>query len=290
MVLTISNGGYAGNGVYAFVSRPVITSSVGLSLAEGVPSAINANASLSVPLYLYYGNGTRMNATDTLLAFPLTTLYVMQGNIIVHTYAAVSYSPGEMDFSVAALPAGYYTFFAVVLPFNISGVPVHASVTKAVSASFPVLSPIQSFVVGFEEFFAAMGQNLLVTAVVSVLFIVGAYAGKKLIDYISRKLKRDKKDTQSVDMVLTADIVNTMTASPIPSQLDLATRFAGLSDASQEVFLHRAADGMLKNYPVIYMNRTSNLMELRIMLEKLSKQKGKPKIFEWLRKRAKEVN
>ena len=282
--LIVENGKYAGAGFYGFSSAVPASTSVGLSLSFGVTQNVYSNQTLSVPLYLYYANGTRLNLTDTALISTYATLYILQGNTVIHTYAPVNYTSGALDFSVAALPEGSYTFYAVVTPVNLSGSQVHASVTQSESASPQSLTPLQSFYLGLQELASVIVNNLVVSIVIALIMAVGAYGIRKLYTVIMRHFKRDKKDTNTVDMNLIASLSIPMTKGTIDSALDLATRYASLSASEQDAFL-RAPDGVLKNYSVQFGKKEINLMEAREKIEKLQKKENSHQLFGWLRTR-----
>jgi hypothetical protein len=211
----------------------------------------------------------------------------LQGNTVIHTYAPVNYSAGTIDFAVAPLNTGQYTFYASVTSINFLGTQVHASVTQTESVQPPTLDALEQAAAFFEQLGSLIYQNLIITVIVALGIYVGQYAIRKFGVWLSRKLKRDKKDTGKVDLDLAAFIARSMTESPITSQMELARRYSGLSEAEQDVFLNRIPDGVLKNYPVTYLGKQSNLMELRILLDKMTKKKDAPKVFGWLKSQMK---
>ena len=276
--LIIQNGKYAGIDVYSFSSSAPVKSSVGLSLTIGVSSNIVAGENLTVPLYLYYSNGTTFNKTDTLLVFPSTTLYILQGNNIIHTYEAFNYSTGVIDFYIGALTAGSYTFYATVSPVNLSGVPLHGSAVQTENASPKSLSPLGTFTTGLDEFAHAIAQNLVVTLLVALAILLGTYGIRYLIKKINRKLKRDKADTQTVDDSLVADVTIKMTAGALTSGVEIVKRYNSLSYSEQDAFM-RIPDGVLKNYAVMYREKPTSLMVIREKLQKLQKSENAKEIF-----------
>ncbi len=265
-------GKYAGASSSQFTVNSPQKVSVGMSLAFGISNSLNTNQSYVVPLYLYYGNQTRFNLTDTALAFPYATLYVLQGNTVIHTYAPVNYSAGAIDFSVAGMPTGQYTFYAEVSSFNLSGSPVHAAITQTENIQPKTLSPLQSF----EQFWVGLGQsiasNLLVTLIVTLFLVIGTFGLRYLIRYINRKLKRDKTDAQAVDNSLVASAATELTQGNLQSNYDLAAKYASLSTAQQDAFM-RSPDGVVDKIPVKIGSRAMTLLDARNILEKMQNHK-----------------
>jgi hypothetical protein len=283
------SGSYSVSYSKSITVSPTVKKSVGMSVSLGISAFLNSNQSYAVPVYTYYGNGTRMNLTDTGLAFLYATLYVMQGNIIIHAYAPTNYAAGVIDFHVSSMNPGQYTFYVSVSPVNISNSQVYASATQAESVTHIAPSPLQAFILGLQELGAALAQNLIITIIVTVIILALGYGIKYLIGRISRLLKRDKRDTQDVDNVLIANAGMILTETPIDSPLTLAARYGKLSDATQAAF-SRAPDGQLKNYPATYMGKSTNLMELRFTIEKMDrKYKKLGNVKSWFEKTKKDV-
>ena len=119
-------------------------------------------------------------------AFPYATLYVLQGNTVIHSYAPVNYSAGTIDFGIAPLPTGQYTFYASVSQFNLSGSPVHAAITQTEDVQPPTLNALQQFAAFFEQLGSLIYQNLIITIIVALVILVGQYAIRKFAGWLSR--------------------------------------------------------------------------------------------------------
>jgi len=263
----------------------VSKSSVGLSLSIGVTHNVLANTTLVVPIYLYYGNGSRMNLTDTALLSTYVTLYVLQGNTVVYKYAPYNYTAGVINFKVAPLKPGSYTFYATVSSVKIAGSPVSTTLTQSVDASPKSPSPLGTFTTGLDEFINVIMENLLITLLVAIAIAIGTYGIRYIYRKINKKLKRDKADTQAVDDNLVADVTIKMTQNGLNSPMDIAKRYATLSSSEQVAFM-RIPDGVLKNYAVKYNGNPVTLMEIREKLLNVNRSKDADSIFEYLKRRA----
>ena len=260
----------------------ITKSSVGMSVAIGIDT-LATNKSALIPVYLYYGNGTAFNLTETGNAFAYTTLYVLQGNTIVHTYAPIKYSAGTIEFSIAALPTGQYTFYVVVLSFDINGSPVHASTTKVIPVSPPSVSPLTSFEDFWSELWNSISQNLLVTFLVTLAILALAY----LVRIIWKKIRGDKQTATQINDTILADAVKQL-EHPYGNMTEALYAFSALEYSEQTKFL-TASREVLRLEQVEVGGKMTNLDKVRDYILKVKKHPDGNSILSRLAKKVKDA-
>ena len=283
--IIVMNNKYAGVDSYSFVSKTPVP--VGLSLTIGVNSNLYSNTTITIPVYLYYSNGTRYNLSDTALLSTYTSLDIMNGSAIIKTYAPYNFTAGVINFKIGALPSGTYTFFITVSPVKISGESVNASMTQIEDLKSKPLTPLGSFEKGLSEFYSTIMTNLLATIIVSGGVVLATYFGRYLYRRINKKLKRDKADTKDVDNSLVASASVVLTDGDLNRNTDILTRYAKLSESQKTAFM-RSPDGVLKNFPVEYLGKQTTLMDLRNKLATFNKKYDGKTISKYLKNHEKD--
>ena len=259
---------------------PITKTSVGMSLTFGINS-LNTNQSYVIPLYLYYGNGTRMDLSDTELAFAYSTLYILDGNTVIHTYAPSNFSAGVIDFAIAPLKTGQYTFFANVAKFSISGVKVHASLSKVINVSPAVASPLTAFENFWNELGSSLSQNLLVTFLVTLTILAGAY----FIKIFWTHIRGDKKTATQINDTILADAIKHL-EQPYSQMSDTLKAFTGLEYSEQSKFL-TASKEVLRLEKVTIGGKQTDLEKVRDYIMKVKRHPDGASIFSRIASKAK---
>jgi hypothetical protein len=272
-------GKYAGSSSQVLqVSSPQKVS-VGMSVSFGIAQSLDTNKSYVVPIYLLYGNGTRFNLSDTGNAFPYATLYILQGNTVVHTYAPVNYSAGTIDFDIAPLSTGQYTFYASVSQFNLSGSPVHAAITQTETVQPPVLSALGQFEAFWEEIGHGLVANLLNTIIGTIAILVGAWALRKFIKWIRGDKATDAKITNQI----LANAIQKI-QRPYDNLAQVLPIFMSLEYSEQSAFL-LASHEVLRLREITIGKKKSNLEKVRDYIVKVKRQPDGESLLEKIEKR-----
>ena len=272
-------GKYAGSSSQVLqVSSPQKVS-VGMSVSFGIAQSLDTNKSYVVPIYLLYGNGTRFNLSDTGNAFPYATLYILQGNTVVHTYAPVNYSAGTIDFDIAPLSTGQYTFYASISQFNLSGSPVHAAITQTETVQPPVLSALGQFEAFWEEIGHGLVANLLYTIIGTTAILVGAWALRKFIKWIRGDKATDAKITNQI----LANAIQKI-QRPYDNLAQVLPIFMSLEYSEQSAFL-LASHEVLRLREITIGKKKSNLEKVRDYIVKVKRQPDGESLLEKIEKR-----
>jgi hypothetical protein len=259
-------GKYAGSSSQSLqVSAPQKVS-VGMSVAFGITQSLDTNKSYVVPLYMLYGNGTRFNLTDTADAFPYTTLYVLQGNTVIHTYAPVNYSAGTIDFNIAPLGTGQYTFYASVSQFNLSGTPVHAAITQTENVQPASLSALGEFEAFWEQIGHGLATNLLYTILGTLAVLAGAWGIRKIIKW----LRGDKATNTKITDYILSNAVQKL-QRPYDNLPQTLAVFTSLEYSEQNAFL-LASHEVLRLREVTIGGKKSSLEKVRDYIVKVKRQ------------------
>jgi hypothetical protein len=259
-------GKYAGSSSQTLqVSAPQKVS-VGMSVAFGITQSLDTNKSYVVPLYMLYGNGTRFNLTDTGNAFPYATLYVLQGNTVIHTYAPVNYSAGTIDFNIAPLGTGQYTFYASVSQFNLSGTPVHAAITQTENVQPASLSALGEFEAFWEEIGHGLATNFLYTILGTLAVLAGAWGIRKIIKW----LRGDKATNTKITDYILSNAVQKL-QRPYDNLPQTLAVFTSLEYSEQNAFL-LASHEVLRLREVTIGGKKSSLEKVRDYIVKVKRQ------------------
>ncbi len=236
--------------------QPVIKTSVGMSETLVVPNPMYVNTTYEAILYIYYGNGTLMNESDTHAVLDHTanaTLFV--GTLDLGTIQPVYVSAGEAEIPLNISAIASYRLFVSTSSFSLDGFSVSASAVAHFPVSSRPVSPLQAVYNAFANFFtlsnfAALGHDVLnsleIWIPVSIILGVLYWAYRKVRNYVAK----DKADKATIDLATLGGINNVFSGGVVEGVTGLVKLYSQLTENQQLAFTG-AARGLLKAYPIV---------------------------------------
>jgi hypothetical protein len=235
-----------------------------------VPNPTYENTSYEAILYIYYGNGTLMNASDTMAVLNYTVnATLFRGALDIGTIQPVYLSPGRAEIPLNISIIDSYQLFVYTKKFSLDGSNVSASALAHFSVSSPSVSPLQGFYDAIANFFtlknfANIAHTLLDTLEIWIpvtLILAGLYyVYRKVRDYIAQ----DKADKSTVDLVTMNEVNNIFSSGVVDGVPGLIKLYSQLTE-NQQLAFNTAARGLLRSYPIVKLAQKGKIVTLTML-------------------------
>jgi hypothetical protein len=252
----------------------------GMSIQMAKASA-QQNATFDYRVSVLYSNGTQLDHHDTAIVFGVIYLDIYNGPNLLRQYAPSNYTAGQITFVMKVPPVGQYTVQVIVPSVNISTGTVSAAQTSTLTSTRYALNS-NSFVDGVSSFFQAIGQNFIITIIVTVgLFALGYF-----FRAIYLLWRGDKKTAADINNVILSHAVEKMTAK-YGAMKEVLPVYASLDYAEQIQFI-TAKRSVLRDLKTMVGKKQVSMEKIREYVLKIKQKPESDGIFNIFRKQFEE--
>jgi hypothetical protein len=255
-------------------------------IAQGISLQLPKATAQQHTLFSYrvsvlYANGTTLDKRDTAIIFGVIYLDIYNGSTLIKQYAPDNYTAGQITFSLKSPPIGDYAIQVIVPSANISTGTVSAAQTSSLTSTRYALNS-NSFVDGITSFFQAVGQNFVITMLVTFGLIALGYFFRA----IYRLWRGDRKTAESINNTILSHAIEKMTLK-YSNIKDVLPVYASLDYAEQVQFLE-ADRSVLRDLNTVVGKKNVSMEKIRDYVVKIKQHPESDGIFNIFRKQHEE--